>query len=45
MGDVWSLLVYVATFVFPLLGLVLLYWVVRLAVRHGIRDAGLRRPD
>jgi hypothetical protein len=33
----------IASIIFPLLGLFILYWMIRLAVRHAIQDADLRR--
>ena len=45
MADFLSLLLYLAPFLIPLVGLFFLYWVIRLAVRHGIRDADRRRPN
>ena len=44
-ADFLSLLLYLAPFLIPLVGLFFLYWVIRLAVRHGIRDADRRRPN
>jgi uncharacterized membrane protein YdjX (TVP38/TMEM64 family) len=42
---IWPVLVAVLAFIGSLVGLYLFYWVIRLAVRHGIEDARRRREQ
>jgi hypothetical protein len=42
---IWSVLVPVLAFIGSLVGLYVFYWVIRLAVRHGIEDARRRREQ
>jgi protein-S-isoprenylcysteine O-methyltransferase Ste14 len=41
----WPVLVALLAFIGSLVGLYLFYWVIRLAVRHGIEDARRRREQ
>ncbi len=42
-GFAWHLATLVLYFATPLLAALVLYWLIRLAVRHGIQDAWRRR--
>ncbi|HJZ00197.1 MAG TPA: hypothetical protein VJ305_05715 [Streptosporangiaceae bacterium] len=42
---IWSVLVPALAFIGSLVGLYVFYWVIRLAVRHGIEDARRRREQ
>jgi uncharacterized membrane protein YdjX (TVP38/TMEM64 family) len=42
---IWSVLGPVLAFIGSLVGLYVFYWVIRLAVRHGIEDARRRREQ
>ena len=39
------LVVLLVSFVVPVVALVILYWIIRVAVRHGIEDAWRRRGE
>jgi hypothetical protein len=42
---IWSVLVPALAFIGSLVGLYVFYWVIRLAVRHGIEDARRRHEQ